>query len=103
SHRIATREEMLRLCDEPDLDLRSDLVARRFDNREICIASFSGARPVGYDWYSRGPIPLPDTALHLRFPQHLVYGYNSLTVRSHRGRGIAPDRWRFSHRELLSR
>jgi hypothetical protein len=104
SHRVAGREELLlRGCAAEDLKLTPDLVERRLAGGEICMASFDGARLIGYDWYSGGPIDLPDSPLRLRFPSDLVYSYHSFVLPAYRGRSIGPARWRFSHDELLRR
>jgi hypothetical protein len=103
THRVASREELLRACVAEDLKLTPDLVGRRLEDGEICVSSFDGERLVGYDWYSRGPIDLPDSDLRLRFSPDLVYSYHSFVLPAYRGRSIGPARWRFSHGELLKR
>jgi GNAT superfamily N-acetyltransferase len=102
THRVATRAEILRCCDNAELDLRTDEVDRRFDRGWICIASYDREQIVGYDWYSTEPIQPGESPFRLRLPEGLVQNDMAFVLPRYRGRGIGPDRWRFAHRAMAS-
>jgi GNAT superfamily N-acetyltransferase len=102
AHRVATRAEILRCCGNAELDLCTDVVNRRFDRGDICIASYDREQIIGYDWYSTEPMRLHRSRFRLRFPEGLVYDRWGFVMPRYRGRGIGPDRWRFAHRVMAS-
>ena len=85
------------------LGVTADEMRLRLAAGDFCIVSFDGERVVGYDWYARGPFPFNKTPYLIDFGLDRAHSYHSFTMPEYRGRGLAPDRWRFAHRGLPER
>jgi len=70
-----------------------------FARGDVCIASFQGGSIVGHSLYTRHPTRVNDGVV-FEFPSTFVYGFESRTAPSHRGRKLESSRWQVSQRVM---
>lgn len=70
-----------------------------FARGDVCIASFHDGSIVGHSLYTRLPTQVNDGVV-FEFPSSFVYGFESRTAPSHRGRKLESSRWQVSQRVM---
>lgn len=86
-YRLLTRQELLRFCEDPELDLDREQVAASLDRGDTCAGCLEEGQLLGYMWRAYEPNPHSGN-LYVEFADHCRYGYKSLTRPEHRGKRI---------------
>jgi GNAT superfamily N-acetyltransferase len=100
--RLLGEQEVLALCQDPELNLRRDGVAAAYGRGDLCVGAFDSQALAGYCWSAFEPLPHLD-GVWVRFDRLVAWTYKSLVRPSHRGRGIAPALYRFADGACLER
>ena len=99
---FATELQVLDLCEQSDLDLRSNAVTRAFERGDLCVVAFDGGRLAGYCWVAFSPVPHLDD-VWVRFGPDVAWTYKSLVRPAYRGKGLAGQLYRFGDAACLER
>jgi GNAT superfamily N-acetyltransferase len=84
---FADREDMRQLIDFADREYSLNILRKRLDDGDVCIAAWSGKKIIAFTWANLREFSFQN----YRFPlkDHEAYLYNAYTASEHRGRGIA--------------
>lgn len=85
--RLATREDLVRLHEQPDWAIGSDKL-RAFDQGDQCVLSLLDGRIAGYTWVHALGQPELIAGLQLRLPERYLYNYAGYTSPEFRGAGL---------------
>jgi GNAT superfamily N-acetyltransferase len=93
--RMLGEGDLARLCQRPELDLRTEKIAAAYARGDLCAGAYDSGELAAYCWFAFAPVPHLD-GVWADFHRQGVWIYKSLVLPSHRGRGIAPALYRFT-------
>ena len=98
--RFATRDDLIRACDDPRAGLNAADVATALDRGDVCTAAFDGDRMVAYVWRSFTTARWAPN-VWVAFEKPYRYGHKGFTDPAYRGRRISTALSLFMDRECI--
>lgn len=99
---LATRDELMRAADDPQMGLRGASIDAALARGDICAATFVNDRMVSYVWRSFSTAPHVD-GLWVEFERPYRYSYKAFTLPDYRGQHLQDDTVRLTDAMCVER
>lgn len=100
--RIIENDELLKYCDDPDLELGRPFVEKAILRGDLAFGAFDGPQLVSYIWRSVDSAPDAE-GVWIKVAKPYNYSYKSFTRPAYRGQRISPVVHLFSDDEMRKR